>query len=112
MNAQFKQELDRYIKHISALDEVHKIYLFGSCINGDSDDANDIDLLVLVDEGLDRLKVGMKLNKGLFDRTIPLDILVDWESSFELKAQECTLQREVKSKGVLLYDKHGMSGVA
>jgi len=98
-----KNELNRYVDFISTVDGVKKIYLFGSYAWGEPNDDSDIDLLVIINEDTNRLESAVKFNKGLLDRKMPLDILVDWESTFESASERVTLQREIKEKGVLLY---------
>ena len=98
-----KSELNRYVDFISAVDGVKRIYLFGSYAWGEPNEDSDIDLLVIMNEDTNRLESGIKFNKGLLDRKMPVDILVDWESTFESASERATLQREIKEKGVLLY---------
>jgi hypothetical protein len=61
-------------------------------------------MLVTVLDGVDKVTFGVKLEIALFDRMFPLDILLNWESEFDAACGKASLQREVKEKGVLLYE--------
>ena len=53
MNQEVRAELDRYVTHISGMDGVRQIYLFGSYAYGTPTDESDIDLMVVADDGID-----------------------------------------------------------
>ena len=99
-----KNELKRFVDYISSMEEVRKIYLFGSQAYGRPRDDSDIDLYITVLDEVDKLKTGIKMEAGLFDRKTALDIVINWDSEFETASESATLQREVKQKGVLLYE--------
>jgi len=84
---------------------VLQIYLFGSYAYGEPTECSDIDILVVVQDGVNTLKVMQNISHGLHDRKIPLDVLADNYSDFmELSEPgRFTLQNEVKDKGVLVY---------
>lgn len=104
MNDFVKSELNRYIDYISTIDGVKRIYLFGSYAYGEPTEDSDIDLAVIVSDGKDRLKMMYTVEKGLANRDVPLDIIVDCESSFEKACRErVTMQSLIRSEGVLLY---------
>ena len=100
-----RAELERYISYISDMDSVLQIYLFGSCAHGIPTDDSDIDLMVIVHDGIDTLQVMQSISRGLIDRQVSLDVLVDTISDFiELSnPARVTLQREIKNKGILVY---------
>ena len=106
MNASVESELNRYIDAISILDGVKRIYLFGSYVNGEPHESSDLDLFVVISDDKDRFKVAYNIHKKLSNREVPLDVIVDHESTFEDRAGRVTLQNAVKAEGVLLYDKH------
>ena len=105
ISKEVQEELERYVTYISKMDGVRQIYLFGSYAYGKPTDNSDIDLMVIVNDGVDSLKVMQNVSIGLMHRRIPLDVLVDNQSDFtELsKPDRVTLQREIKNKGVLVY---------
>ena len=106
MNEKVRAEFDRFISYISKMDGVLHIYLFGSYAYGKPTESSDIDLMVIVQDGVDSLKIMQGVSLGLMNRQVSLDVLVDNVSDFiELSEPDrVTLQREIKSKGVLVYD--------
>ena len=105
MSQDVRSELDRYVTFISQMDGVIQIYLFGSHAYGSPTEESDIDLMVIVHDGIDSLKVMRDVSRGLMDRRVSLDVLVDNFSDFteRSKPERVTLQREIKNKGVLVY---------
>ena len=95
--------LDSYVSYISSLEGVLQIYLFGSCANGTTHERSDIDLMVIVDDSLNRAKMAITISKGLADRTVPLDVLVNRKTDFRRASNEPTLQHRIMSEGVLVY---------
>lgn len=105
MNEHVKTAITAYTQHISAVDGVRQIYLFGSFAYGTPHAESDIDLMVVVDNSLDPLKANMQINKVLVGkRSHPLDILVNRATAFETAAEGSTLQQHIKKEGLLLYD--------
>ena len=105
MNEDVKAEFDRYVSYISKIDGVLSIYLFGSYAHGMPDRSSDIDLMVVVRDGIDPLKVMRGVSMGLMERSVPLDVLVDNVSDFTRLSgpDRVTLQREIRNNGVLVY---------
>ena len=105
MTAEIKAEFDRYVSYISGMDDVLGIYLFGSYAYGEPTENSDIDISVVVRDGVDTLKMVQEISRGLCDRRYPIDVVADNISSFERLSEpgRCTLQREVKDRGVLVY---------
>ena len=103
MNESIREALENYVKYISSLDGVLRIYLFGSCANGTANERSDIDLMVIVDDRLDRSKTAITISKGLANRKVPLDVLVNRETDFNKASDEPTIQHRIKSEGVLMY---------
>ena len=99
-----QKEIKRYTDYISSLNEVRRVYLFGSQVYGRPMKDSDIDLLVTVLDGVDKLMLGIRMETALFDRVLPLDILLNWESEFDEACDRTSLQKEIKEKGVLLYE--------
>jgi predicted nucleotidyltransferase len=95
--------VDNYVKYISSLDGVLQIYLFGSCADGTANERSDIDLMVIVDDRMDRSKTAVSISKGLANRTVPLDVIVNRETEFHKASNEPTIQNRIKSEGVLMY---------
>jgi len=100
-----KTALDAYIKFISSLEGVLQIYLFGSYAKGVQNERSDIDLMVIIEDNIDRTRTAINISKGLANRAIPLDVLVNRKTDFDGAACEPTIQRQITNEGVLLYAK-------
>ena len=105
MNDYIKSALDIYTEYISSLNGVLLIYLFGSHAYGTSDDCSDIDLMVVIDDKLDVIKTAYKIQRGLANRVVPLDVLVNKESVFYKAADNISLQAHIIKEGTLLYER-------
>ena len=105
MSTPMQIAFDRYVTYIAKIDGVLHIYLFGSYAYGEPTEYSDIDLFVVVRDGMNALKTMQHINKGLFDRQFSLDVIVDNLSSFTRlsKSERGTLQSEVHENGVLVY---------
>jgi predicted nucleotidyltransferase len=105
MDNRVKEELDRYVSFISKMDGVVRIYLFGSYAYGTPTENSDIDLMVVVNDGVDSFKVMQGVSRGLINRRVPLDVIVDNLSDFteRSKPDRVTLQREIMNNGVMVY---------
>jgi len=104
MTEAVQKEIRRFTDYVSSLNEVRKVYLFGSHVYGSPAEDSDIDLLVTVLDGVDKITFGVRVETALFDRELPLDILLNWESEFDTACVNTSLQREILEKGVLLYE--------
>ena len=103
MSDEIKVELDKYIKVISSLAGVLRIYLFGSYAKGEQHRFSDIDLMIVVDNNLDPFKTAYKIRRELTDTDLALDIVVNRISAFEEASSIPSFQRTIKETGVLLY---------
>jgi len=99
-----QEEIRRFTAYISSLNEIKKVYLFGSHAYGRPAEDSDVDLLVTVLDGVDKIMLGTRMETALFNRKLPLDILLNWESEFDEACDRTSLQKEIKEKGVLLYE--------
>ncbi len=103
MPVDVKTQFDRCVSYISRIKGVLQIYLFGSYAYGEPTEYSDLDLYVVIEDGLDPLKVMIEASRGSDDRAMPIDILADTVGNFNERAEHFTLQREVRDKGVLVY---------
>ena len=94
-------------KHLDFTHRRRKHYAYGAPYEG-----SDIDLMVIIEDKSDALKTNLKIQKGLCDRSVPLDILVNNVSKFEEFAESPSLQNQIKNKGALLYDKRHVPDLA
>jgi len=100
MTDSIKNALNKYIEFISNQDGVLQIYLFGSCANGTTHERSDIDLMVIVDDVKNTGKMAVQISKGLAQREIPLDILVNRKTTFYKATENLTIQNTIKNTGV------------
>ena len=100
-----KTELERYISYISKIDGVLRIYLFGSYAKGEFTEYSDIDLLVIVRDDINTLKIMQNICRELRNGRVILDVIADTESEFNVLSMQdrVTIQREVKNTGVLVF---------
>jgi predicted nucleotidyltransferase len=84
-----------------------RIYLFGSFAKDTYNEDSDYDFYVVVpDDAGNKIELSRKAYKSLRGvRKRPVDIVVGYESSFDERAKENTLEKVVKQEGVLLYEK-------
>ncbi len=82
-----------------------KIYLFGSNAWGNSNNASDLDLLILVSESDEKsYKRSIKGDLALADILISRDLLVYTEKEFEYLATDVsTLCHKIKKEGKIIY---------
>ena len=83
-----------------------KVYLFGSFASGTPRADSDYDFYIVMDDSqTDWHAQAVKAYKAIRHiRTRPVDILVGTCSQFEIRKAAPTIENEVYSKGVLLYD--------
>ena len=84
-----------------------RIYLFGSFAKDTYNEDSDYDFYIVVpDDAGNKIELSQKAYKSLRGvRKRPVDIVVGYESSFDERAKENTLEKVVKQEGVLLYEK-------
>lgn len=83
-----------------------RIYLFGSFAKGTYDEDSDYDFYVVVpDDAGNKIELSQQVYKALRGfRKRPVDIVVGYESSFDERAKENTLEKIVEQEGILLYE--------
>lgn len=82
-----------------------QIYLFGSFAKDTYTEESDYDFYVVVsDNAGDQIELAQTAYKSLRGiRKRPVDIVIGYESSFNKRIQNETLEKVVKNEGVLLY---------
>lgn len=83
----------------------HEIYLFGSFANNTHSADSDFDFyLTIPDNAGDIIDLTQKAYKSLRGiRKRPVDIIINYESSFNKRNDTETLEKKVAEEGVLLY---------
>ena len=106
MDTHIKEAIDTYVEKISLDDDVLRIYLFGSCAYGEPHERSDIDLMVVVDDAIHTIKKSTALRKILRGyRTVPMDMLVNRISDFEKSQTFPSIQKTIKERGFLLFER-------
>ena len=85
---------------------VEQIYLFGSYANGTPTNDSDLDMYVIMkdDAPLPEIEAEQKIALAFIGKkTMPADILVSKKSRFEHRLSAPTLEREVATKGMIIY---------
>jgi predicted nucleotidyltransferase len=85
---------------------VEQIYLFGSYANGTPTSDSDLDMYVIMkdDAPLPEIEAEQKIALAFMGKkTMPADVLVSKKSKFNRRLSAPTLEREVATKGMLLY---------
>ncbi len=82
-----------------------RIYLFGSFARNAATEESDYDFYVVVaDDAGDKVELTQKIYRSLRGlKKRPVDILVNFESSFVRRAEQNTLERIVNREGILLH---------
>jgi len=91
---------------LQTVPDTEAIYLFGSYAYGTPNKDSDLDIYVVVPDGMKQLPVEVNaeiLNKLYKKIYTPVDLMVNRVSIFNRRSQEPTLQRTIVTKGVRLY---------
>ena len=100
------QEIENIKDIIMRTVPAEKIFLFGSYAYGTQHENSDYDFYVVVPDDSDRpAKLTESIYNALYKKTggKPVDILVKRFSDFEGRKILPTIEREVASKGIVLY---------
>jgi predicted nucleotidyltransferase len=98
--------IEQIVSLITSLVTPEKIILFGSYARGESKQASDIDIMVLVRNLQNERDVTSKLYKALLksDISIPVDFLAaDYDKYFSLKDKTGYIYKTIASEGRVLY---------
>lgn len=84
-----------------------KIILFGSYAYGEPRPESDYDLYVVLPDHSDKpIRIMQKIYRNLGDTgMVPVDIVANTKTRFEVRCQMPTLEKSVASKGVVLYER-------
>ena len=85
---------------------VEQIYLFGSYASGIPSDDSDLDMYVIMKDDTAMLEIEAEKKIALAcigRKTMSTDILVSKKSRFEYRLTAPTLEREVATKGMIIY---------
>ena len=85
-----------------------RIYLFGSYAYGVPNKDSDLDFYIIMsDTSIKPLEAIKQARYALISlkRRLPVDILADYQSRFNMRSKLNTLERKVVNEGVLLYER-------
>ncbi len=105
---QISSEVAKLVDKISHTIATDKIILFGSYAYGNPNEHSDIDLCVITRDNITRKRSLLKaIRKGIAPiASIPTDILIYDKEEFKQRAKlATTLEHEIESQGVSVYEK-------
>jgi len=105
MTESLQSSINLAIEGITSALDPKEIYLFGSCVRGTATAESDIDLFVVVDDGMgDKLSNTTKAYRATRHLPVAKDIIVDQESVFKKRARwVSSIEREVFETGKRVY---------
>jgi predicted nucleotidyltransferase len=89
-----------------------KIYLFGSYAYGTPREDSDYDFFVVLKDGTEKpIQVMQKIYEYMCDtHLVPVDVIAQYNTRFEWKSKQTTMERRIANEGVVLYDAARVSG--
>ncbi|GHV88110.1 hypothetical protein AGMMS50267_04700 [Spirochaetia bacterium] len=105
MTDTIKHELKIITNAITANTEAVAIYLFGSYAYGKPHKDSDLDIYAVIpDTDIDTLELGGKIQTDLYRKiTMPLDLLIGKQSTFDRRKKMLTLENTIEKQGVKLH---------
>jgi predicted nucleotidyltransferase len=106
MDAVVQAELDKLKELIINAIPVEQIYLFGSYAYGKPHKDSDLDLYVVLKDGLPMrdLDAGLKISLAIArKKSMPVDIIAKNKSDFVNRLDDITLERIVNRDGIRIY---------
>ena len=106
MNTTIKMELDKLKELIINAIPVEQIYLFGSYAYGTPRKDSDLDLYVVLKDGLPMrdLDAGLQIRLAIArQKSMPVDIIAKKKSDFLARLDDITLERKVTRDGIKIY---------
>lgn len=105
MNSRLESSINKAVKNLVVALQPSRVYLFGSCAKGSVTPPSDIDLLVVVPDGVgDKLSNTREAYMATRDIPFAKDIIVDHESIFNKRSKwVSSIEREVLESGRQVY---------
>jgi predicted nucleotidyltransferase len=100
------EKVEQAVRRLVEAGRPRKVILFGSYVRGETHRDSDLDVLVVVDDGVeDPLREGVRLRSLLRGIRMLMDIIVVRESTFnQLRDRIGLIYREVTRHGRLVYE--------
>jgi predicted nucleotidyltransferase len=100
-----KEKISQVVELLALDDPNGKIVMFGSAARGNFGQANDLDLLIIKKNLLNRYSEVIRLRRLLSDVLMPIDLIVSTESNFkERSLVPGTLEYRACMEGEILYE--------
>ncbi|MCL2602785.1 MAG: nucleotidyltransferase domain-containing protein, partial [Treponema sp.] len=106
METKIQAELDKLKELIVAAVPVEQIFLFGSYAYGNPRRDSDLDLYVVLKDGLPMrdLDAGLQIRLAIArKKSMPVDIIAKNKSDFLERLEHITLERKVNRDGIKIY---------
>jgi len=106
MDEAIRTELDKLKEIIIRTVPVEQIYLFGSYAYGTPHKDSDLDLYVVLKDGLPMrdLDAGLQIALAIADeKSMPVDILAKNKTDFTDRVDGMTLERKINRDGIRIY---------
>jgi uncharacterized protein len=106
MEEAIQAELDKLTELITKAIPVEQIYLFGSYAYGKPHEYSDLDLYVVLKDGLPMrdLDAGLQISFAIArEKSMPVDIVAKNKSDFTSRLNDITLERIVTRDGIRIY---------
>jgi len=102
---QVKESLENIIPQIVAEISPQKLILFGSSARNDADKFNDIDLLIIIKDGVQRRQTAQHLYKTIRSGAVPVDFVLATETDIDLyRSVKGYVYFKALQEGVTLYE--------
>ena len=99
-----KPEIEHIVQRIVEESEPLRIIIFGSTVRGEAGFDSDVDILVIMPEGVHRRRTAQNLYRKIRDAGIPFDILVATPNDLERYGDSAGLvYRAVLREGMEVY---------
>ena len=99
------KKLDEIISRIRQVIEPEKIILFGSRVNGLSNEDSDYDLLIVKSDLKHRRQTAIKIHKSLIGTNVSTDIIVETPERLEkFKNTIGYVYKTILEEGVVIYE--------
>ena len=96
--------VDKLVANVVSIANPHRIILFGSAARGEEGGQSDIDLLVVMPEGVHRRRTAQKLYREIKGLAVPFDIVVATTQDLEKhRDNDGLIYKNALKEGIVLY---------
>lgn len=99
------EKIAEAVGRLVAVGRPQQVIAFGSAATGDLASANDLDLLVIQTQVVDRFQEALRLRRALRGLLMPIDLIVTSRARFDDRAKvPGTVEFAARTNGRVLYD--------